>query len=158
MGQGQSVQDHHLRNRLLAQAKTPEQNLGGKILIGFAVGKYMEASCTIRGHSRFFAVIFVVYWLHLASHAVDQDKARLLTPERYERAHSLWTPKPTQQGTLWFTIHAETADNPEHYILTEEEKTQQTTDKLVNESHGAQDLIQNNTPDWTATRSTCMTR
>ena len=34
----------------------------------------------IRG---FLAVVFVVYWLYLAVHAVDIDMAWLLTPARY---------------------------------------------------------------------------
>ena len=107
--------------------------MGEKLLIGFAAGKYVDAICTAEDHSRFFAVVFVVYWLHLAVHAVDQDMARLLTPERYGGAPNPWTPKLTLKEALLYTMHGENENdgNPEQHNTMNEEKMKHATDILM---------------------------
>ena len=61
----------------------PNGTVGEKLMIGVAAGKHVDTICAAEGHSRLLAVVFVVYWLYLAVHAVDLDMARLLTPVRY---------------------------------------------------------------------------
>lgn len=42
------------------EEETPNGTVEEKLLIGFAVGKYVDAICTTEDHLRFFAVVFVV--------------------------------------------------------------------------------------------------
>ena len=82
-------------------------------MIGFAAGKHVDAICTAEGHSRFLAVVFVVYWLYLAVHAVDIDMARLLTPVRHGGTPTPWIPQLTQKEALLYTMHGENNGNPD---------------------------------------------
>ena len=91
----------------------PNGTVGEKLMIGFAAGKHVDAICTAEGHSRFLAVVFVVYWLYLAVHAVDLDMARLLTPVRYGGTPNPKIPQLTQDEALSSPMHGENDDNPD---------------------------------------------
>ena len=135
--------DHWLKQKI------PNGTWEEKILIGFVVGKGMEINYTTRGHSRFFAVVFVMYWILLASHAVDQDKVRLLTPARYIKPLAYGHRSSAAEervGTL--SIRRTTSTLKRRCIRPR-------VSLIKNEPREVQELTQINTPAHTTTRPTC---